>query len=346
MKEKLKRSWRIFKRSLIVLRENKRLLLFPLVISLLVMMITAFFLLPVGVVVFKDSGYSWKQAEHWQVVQKRLFCKEMVTRAESKERLGGGMEKVASSTQIEVDFGMFRKWVYAYFAVLYLVSMFLATFFNVAFYNEILKALNGNPVSITAGIKFAMTRWKAILLWSLLAGVVGWIIQLIEERLDFVGRWIMGLVGVAWSVASVFVAPVIIREREENNPVRCLKKSSSIIMRTWGEGLVSYLGMTGLSGLFTTCLLLATFIALLIGTALLWWLGVAANWQFFWVPIVAIWLAGLAVWLLLCCLFGYVCAVLEKIYIGALYLYGTEGVIPEAFDKETLDAAWQVKRAK
>jgi hypothetical protein len=38
--------------------------------------------------------------------------------------------------------------------------------------------------------------------------------------------------------------------------------------------------------------------------------------------------------------------VLEKIYIGALYIYGTEGVIPEAFDKETLDLAWKVRPAK
>ena len=50
-----------------------------------------------------------------------------------------------------------------YVAFLYFVSMFVATFFNVAFYNEILAALSGDQVSLSRGLKFACSRWKAIL---------------------------------------------------------------------------------------------------------------------------------------------------------------------------------------
>ena len=53
--------------------------------------------------------------------------------------------------------------------------------------------------------------------------------------------------------------------------------------------------------------------------------------------------AAVGAWLLLLLAVSYVCSVLEKIYIGALYVYGSEGVIPGAFDKETLDLAWKVK---
>jgi len=57
-----------------------------------------------------------------------------------------------------------------YLAFLYFVSMFFATFFNVAFYHEILVALAGQSVSIIRGLKFAGTKWKAVLMWALFAG--------------------------------------------------------------------------------------------------------------------------------------------------------------------------------
>jgi len=74
--------------------------------------------------------------------------------------------------------------------------MFLATFFNVAFYSEILNALNGRPVSVLGGLRSAAGRWQGILFWSLLAGAVGYLIRELEKRLSLVGRWIAGLIGV------------------------------------------------------------------------------------------------------------------------------------------------------
>lgn len=91
-----------------------------------------------------------------------------------------------------------------YLAVMYIFSMIFATFFNVAFYHEILAALRGETVSIMDGLKFACTRWKAILLWSLFAGLVGLIIQQIEQRLSFVGRIIARFLGMAWSIVEPY----------------------------------------------------------------------------------------------------------------------------------------------
>jgi len=75
--------------------------------------------------------------------------------------------------------------------------MFFATFFNVAFYHEILVALAGQSVSIIRGLKFAGTKWKAVLMWALFAGLVGLIIRQLEERLSFVGRIIARFIGIA-----------------------------------------------------------------------------------------------------------------------------------------------------
>ncbi|MFH1074284.1 MAG: hypothetical protein V1752_04260, partial [Candidatus Firestonebacteria bacterium] len=40
---------------------------------------------------------------------------------------------------------------------------------------------------------------------------------------------------------------------------------------------------------------------------------------------------------------GIVYSVLNRIFSGALYVYASEGVIPEGFNKDLLDNAWQVK---
>src|SRR5258708_28727545 len=118
--------------------------------------------------------------------------------------------------------------------------MFIATFFNVAFYHEILAALGGEPVSIGRGLKFACTRWTAVLAWTLFDGLVGLIIKTIEQRFSLVGRIMARLLGVAWSIAAIFVIPIIVREQQSANPINALKRSGQIIMRTWGEGLFGY----------------------------------------------------------------------------------------------------------
>ena len=93
--------------------------------------------------------------------------------------------------------------------------MFLATFFNVAFYSEIIAALNGKGVSFRRGLSLARSRLPSILAWTFLAGLVGWLIRTIEQRLPFAARIVTGLIGMAWSVAAVFAIPVIIQEQTD-----------------------------------------------------------------------------------------------------------------------------------
>ena len=51
-----------------------------------------------------------------------------------------------------------------------------------------MQALNGNAVSLRRGFRFAAARWRAVLLWSLFAGLVGYLINAIESRLGALGR--------------------------------------------------------------------------------------------------------------------------------------------------------------
>jgi len=40
---------------------------------------------------------------------------------------------------------------------------------------------------------------------------------------------------------------------------------------------------------------------------------------------------------------SWLSSVVNPVYRCALYIYATEGVIPETFDRELLDSAWKVK---
>ena len=160
--------------------------------------------------------------------------------------------------------------------------------------------------------------------------MVGWIIRAIEERLSLAGRLVTGLIGMAWSIAAVFAIPVIIQEQPMRNPIRILQQSAMTLKRTWGEGLIGYLGFSAGSVVIFGCsllpLLVAGALALLLKSV--WVIGIAG----------VIWVLGLL-------FMAYVSGVAGHVYRCALYLYATEGVVPEPYNQELLAMAWKVKKS-
>lgn len=65
---KFRRSWALLKCSFRVILENKILLLFPVVLSLLMIVMAAFFLAPV---VLWPTGHGLAEGAHWQAVARQ-----------------------------------------------------------------------------------------------------------------------------------------------------------------------------------------------------------------------------------------------------------------------------------
>ena len=141
-------SWSLFKSSLSVMVKNKILLVFPVVEFISILIIGVLFLSPIFL---WDSGHSITDVQHWEALGKHVG--ELV----ENQKAGGPIT-------IETLTG--KNW-FVWFAVFYLISMFAATFFNVAFYNEIIKGLNGKRVSFFRGITAAFLKIKLIMVWSL-----------------------------------------------------------------------------------------------------------------------------------------------------------------------------------
>ncbi len=301
---KLSRSWLLFTTSFQVIRQNRKLLLFPIVTTICSAIMLLFFVAPA---LLYPTGHSLAEPAHWQSLA---------------HQLGLDFEHRGTAVQPNAIF-------YLYLAVIYLTSMFIATFCNTAFYHEILQALAGQPVSIRSGLAFAWSRVGAILMWSLLAGAVGLLIKQLEERFGWVGRLVMRFVGVVWSVASVFAIPVLVREGG-NNPITMLRQSASVLRKTWGESLAGYAGLT-----VGSWVVLAVSLFYIAGAvALAVWLQS---------PLVAG--ITLGAWLLAMLALSYVVGVASHVYRCALYVYAAEGTVPAPYNAEMMDAAWKIKKA-
>ena len=296
---KLNSSWELMQSSLRVIRANPRLALFPVVSSFCAILLAAFFFLPIVVVVVGNTGVqTWLAGRHWD-----------------------GKEIEALQRTLGWTF-------YSYSAVIYLVSLFVGTFFNVAFYHEIMRALAGGNVSLAGGLRFATTRWRSILMWSLLAGTIGLVIRSIEERLGWFGRYVMAAIGTVWSVAAVFAIPVIIR-REESNPLAVLRDSAVTLKKTWGESLVGFVGIQLASLAVVVVALLAMFVVLVVSVPFK--LGLFM-------------LLGFATIILGLFIAGFLINLATNVYRCALYVYASEGVVPDPFTVEMLNAGWKVKK--
>jgi hypothetical protein len=334
---KFKQSWQVFKASIIVTFRNRKLLWFPVLTAILTGFIALFFLSAMALpVVLHHTGYHLNQKQHWVALKDYYLPAPAVqpksgnpgaTASEALSVLLTGRSTAADKSGQPVATHS-SPWVSLGFVALYFVSMFLATFFNVAFYSEIIAALNGKGVSLRRGLLTACSRLPSILAWSLLAGLVGWLIRTLEQRLPLAGRIMTGLIGMAWSIAAVFAIPVIIQEQPIRNPIKILRQSAMRLKRTWGEGLIGYLGFSAGS----VVIFAGSLLPLLLAGAL------ALLFQSVWLIAIAgvIWVLGL-----LC--IAYVSAVAGHVYRCALYLYASEGVVPDPYNQELLDMAWKVR---
>ena len=319
---KIKRSLHLLKTSFAILLQKKKLLLFPFINSGVALVVALFFIAPVALY---PTGHPYSSSAHWSVIGERIthaFSPAM-QRVSHHDQTGNETTAFAPGGITGVFFQ--HGWFALFFAVIYFLSMFLGTFCNVAFYHEIMQALNGHAVSLRRGFQFATMRWRAVLMWSLFAGLVGFIIRAIEQRVGFLGRIITGFIGFAWSVACIFIIPTLVRDTETENPVKLLRHSAGTLKRTWGELVV---GFVGLDALLFFIIIPVIFLAGMIGSVF----------HHIWMPLFVF-----AAMFLMILPLSWVKNVVNAVYRCALFIYATEGVVPEPFDKELLDSAWKVK---
>lgn len=206
--------------------------------------------------------------------------------------------------------------------VFYLVLSFITIFFNAALVHAANDRLEGRDPTLKTAILGAASRIGAIFSWALVAATVSVILKAIEERVGFVGRLITGFLGLAWTLVTFLILPILVIEGIGVKDA--FTKSAEMFKRTWGENMVGQIGL-GLVG----------FVALL-PALLLVVAGFAVGG-----PMIVV---GIAVFVLWSVLVAVVMTALNGIFQTALYRYASGKQVGAGFDNELLASAFQPRR--
>ena len=282
------RSWNITKLTFSVIGQDKEMLLFPFFASIASILYIAAILVPSGVLQVLSESDAAGAGAPWGVAE------------------------------------------YAILFIVYLGLSFIATFFNVCVVYTTKTRFEGRDATFMESIRFGLSKVGMIFQWSLLAATVGLFLAMLEkfaQRLggvgEFVVRIIRSVLGLVWSVLTLFVVPVLVYENV--SPLEAVRRSKDILKKTWGESLVRAFGL----GLIQFVCILAV-IGITVGLGILVPQGPGA--------LVVMALGAV-------CLLGafLIFNVANTIFNTALYVYATTGKEPAAFDAEVLVSAFKAR---
>ncbi len=209
----------------------------------------------------------------------------------------------------------------------YLSQYFVIFFFNSALVGAAMIRLDGGDPTVRDGLRIARSRFMQILGYAAIAATVGLILRLIEERAGFIGRWIAGLLGLAFTVATFLTVPILVSR--EIGPLDAVKESAVLLKKTWGENIIGNAGMG---------LVFFLFYISVIGIGMAFVFGAAQTGNATLIVLVIGMLVLAVIGLAL------VQSALQGVYAAALYRYATEGNVGEAFSATLLGEAFRPKK--
>lgn len=210
----------------------------------------------------------------------------------------------------------------------------VAPFFGVAAASATLEALAGRRWTVAGAIGTALERSGSIATFAVLDASVGALLARMRGgRRDRAGKrprreghpLVAKLLGAAWWTATYLAVPVIARERRGG--VAAVQRSSTIMRDTWKE---AFLGRLVLGWVLWPVAILAVLGT--VGVCLLLGLSPDTHAASFAIA------AGVAV--VAIAVVAAVLQTLDTIYRCALYVFATEGVVPEPFDDAQLQEVW------
>jgi hypothetical protein len=209
---------------------------------------------------------------------------------------------------------------------LILFAFYFANYFVIVFFNSALVAcaiirFRGGDPTVADGLSAAFARLPQILAWTAVTASVGFVLRIIESRSEKVGQIITGLLGMGWSAVTYFVVPVLVVEK--TGPVDAVKRSLSILRKTWGESLGANFGIGFIC-----------FLPNLLGIAMLFGgvVSLGAN------PVLGS--AQIACGIAVVLITSLVSSALSTILLGALYIYASEGRPPQYYDDNLFQNAF------
>jgi len=228
-----------------------------------------------------------------------------------------------SEAVVEEEFNLVGEIImYACIFVMYLVSAFIAAFFQAGIVTIVHARINGQDLGFGDGIKNASRHAGKIFVWSLFAATVGVILEFIAKNFKWLGFIVANLLGTAWNIITLFIVPVMVLE--EGTVMNAIRRSGTIFKERWGETLI----MSFSTGFFFFGVIVVGFL-IYIAT---WFAGNTAVIVTSSVLFV-LFLIGVSI----------ISSTLNTIYKVVLYEYAAKGIIPDSFTPELVAGAVKVK---
>jgi Family of unknown function (DUF6159) len=282
MFDRLERSWDLANACMGLLREDKSLLVFPLLSSIAMFLIVGSFAVPLYPLVTAMS-------EH------------------------GYVRTLGSLTYV----GLF---------IFYWIQFTIVTFFNTALVEVAMERLDGREATTGDGLRRAWARFPIILAYSAIAATIGTVLRLLAERVGFIGKIVVGMIGFVWVVATALVVPVL--AAEDVGPIEAVRRSVELIRKSWGEDLI---GNTGIGLAFGVVMAVVAFCG-----AMLFLAALSVHSTAF---------AGLVLVILVVtlCTTALAQATLSGLYSAALYRYAAGETKTGDIDPALLESAFRAR---
>jgi hypothetical protein len=216
----------------------------------------------------------------------------------------------------------------ALFALIFAYPLtFLSTFFNTAIAAAAAAALDGRHLSLGEALAVPMRKLGTVALWSLIAAVVGFVLEQLVSRLPLGGSIAARIVGVGWSLASLFAIPIL--ALEDCSAPEALKRSAGVVKKRWGESI----GGNVIIGAWTVIAILGVVVVFAAA-------AVATN------DVPAVRDGVIVVGVLALAAIVAVQLVVRQTFAVALYRYAAAGTAPGPFAESDLQSPFGRKRGR
>lgn len=209
--------------------------------------------------------------------------------------------------------------------IVYFVTSVIVIFFNSALVAAANIRLEGGDPTLSDGFRIAFSHIGAILGWAAIAATVGVVLQALRERGGAAGAVVSLIGNMAWSVITFLVVPILVVEGV--GPIEAIKRSASLLRKTWGEQIVGNFSIGLVIGLAFLGVLILGGIVTVVLFSIAPVLGILAG-------------AALVAGLIILALIG---SALSGIFNVALYRYAVGEDSSQFFPQETLSGAFRQK---
>jgi hypothetical protein len=209
----------------------------------------------------------------------------------------------------------------------YFVTYTVTFYANTALVSAAMIRLKGGDPTLSDGFRGASAHIASILGYAAISATVGMILRAISERAGIIGQIVIGIIGIAWNLATYLVVPVLVMENV--GPIEAIKRSTQLLKTTWGEQVVGNFSIGTIFGL------LAVAVFFLIGGPL-FVVAASSDSAALMVLVIVLVVAAMIV-------IGVVASTLQGIFTAALYRYATEGTTGGFFDDALVQNAFRQK---